>query len=284
MKYTLIIFLAITTTFLSGCGEKDYLVTIATPYGDMHAILYDETPEHKENFVKLIREGFYDSLLFHRVMEEFMIQGGDPDSRNAAPGAALGQGGPNYTIPAEFNKNLYHKKGALAAARQPDEVNPQKASSGSQFYIVDGKQWTREELVTDMNKLGMAAQQVMESNDSLRQALIQVYQSEGPEGYGARLMEMKDYLASETGQSFDKEMAAERIEAYTSEGGVYHLDDEYTVFGQVIDGLDIIDKIAAEQVDGRNRPVNDIPFTLSVEEVAKSKIENEYGYEFPQEK
>ena len=182
---------------------------------------------------------------------------------------------------------MYHKKGALSAARQPDNVNPQKASSGSQFYIVDGQTFEEIELTTDLNRLGLAAQQVMETNDSLRQAMIALYQSQGQTAYGQKLIELKDYLAEESGQpvsNFEKSVDPERLAAYTSVGGAPHLDDEYTVFGQVIDGLDIIDKIAEQPVDGRSRPLTDVPFKVSVEEVSKSKIEKEYGYTFPEEK
>lgn len=286
MKNTLIITCLATLFTLVGCAEKEHLVTITTPYGDMHAILYDETPQHKENFIKLVREGFYDSLLFHRIINDFMIQGGDPESRGAAPGIPLGGGGPGYTIPAEFNEGLFHKKGALSAARQGDEVNPQKASSGSQFYIVDGQTFTEEELTTDVALINQTAQQLMETNDSLRQMLIAVYQSRGPEAYGNKLLEMKEYLAEASGQplsAFKKDMKPDRLEAYTTVGGAPHLDDQYTVFGQVIDGLDIIDQIAETPVDGRSRPLRDVPFKVSVEEVSKSKIENEYGYTFPEE-
>jgi peptidyl-prolyl cis-trans isomerase B (cyclophilin B) len=134
-----LLYLLLFSTLFSCATDKDYLVTIKTEYGDMHAILYDETPKHKDNFIKLAQEGFYDSTLFHRVMKEFMVQGGDPNSKGIAPGARLGNGGPGYNIPAEFNKKYYHEKGALAAARQPDQVNPERESSGSQFYIVQGQ-------------------------------------------------------------------------------------------------------------------------------------------------
>ncbi len=147
---------------LASCAtDQDFVVTIKTRHGDMKAILYDQTPKHKENFIKLAQDGFFDSTLFHRVIREFMIQGGDPNSKGAASGARLGNGGPGYTVPAEFKKDLYHVKGALSAARQPDNVNPNKASSGSQFYIVQGKVWSEQEISIDMNKLGMAAQQMM---------------------------------------------------------------------------------------------------------------------------
>lgn len=281
MKHKLLYFLLLLMTAF-GCAEKEYLVTISTEYGDMHAILHNETPKHKENFIKLANDGFYDSLLFHRVMEDFMIQGGDPNSRNATPGTQLGTGGPDYTIPAEFNKTFFHKKGALSAARIPDQRNPEKESSGSQFYIVDGQTFTEEMLTTDMNKLNQAAQMVMQNDDSLQQILVSIYQTQGPKAYSQKLLEMKQYIATESGIPLAKDIAPERLEAYKTVGGAPHLDDEYTVFGQVIDGLEIIDKIAAQPVGQNDRPVQNIPFTISVEEVSKAKIEKEYGYTFPE--
>ncbi|ELR70273.1 Peptidyl-prolyl cis-trans isomerase [Fulvivirga imtechensis AK7] len=277
----LIVALAVSI-FVSACAtEKDYLVTIKTEYGDMHAILYDETPKHKENFIKLAKEGFYDSLLFHRVIEDFMIQGGDPDTKKAQPGQQLGSGGPGYQIPAEFDKDLFHIKGALSAARTN---NPEKKSSGSQFYIVQGKTWTKEELTTDMNKLGMAARQLMNrgDQDSVKQMLMNIYQTEGPEAYGNKLMEMRSYIEEVMQTDVTKEMAPERLEAYTTVGGAPHLDDEYTVFGKVIGGLDVIDKIAAQPTDQRDRPKNDIRMFVEVEELPKKKISKLYGYEYPE--
>ena len=159
---------------LSECtgNKNDTVITIKTSQGDMVAILYDETPKHKENFIKLAKEGFYNDLLFHRVMQGFMIQGGDPDSRNAAPGQPLGMGSPGYTIEAEFNPKYFHDKGTLSAARLPDQQNPTKASSGSQFYIVQGTiipVADSESLKIDQFKLNAAFQKVMQdiNNKSL---------------------------------------------------------------------------------------------------------------------
>lgn len=190
--------------------QAQTIVVFNTTAGDFKIRLYDETPLHKENFIKLVKQGYYNGILFHRVIPAFMIQTGDPNSRNARPGQTLGDGGPGYTIPAEFLPQFFHKKGAIAAARQGDQVNPQKKSSGSQFYIVQGQPLTKAQL----------------------DALVQ----------------------SNRHQPFSDE----QIESYTTTGGTPHLDDNYTVFGEVFEGLDIIDKIAAEQTDPRNRPVNDI--------------------------
>ncbi|MBL3656772.1 peptidylprolyl isomerase [Fulvivirga sediminis] len=281
-----ILILALLLLAMGSCAsEKDYLITIHTDYGDMHAILFDDTPEHKENFVKLAQDGFYDSLLFHRVIKDFMIQTGDPDSKNAKKNAPLGSGGPGYNIPAEIKQNHFHAKGALSAARQDDRVNPKKESSGSQFYIVQGKTWTKEELTTDMEKLGTTAQQLMarSDQDSVKQMLFNIYQNEGPEAYGKKLMEMKDYMEQVMSVDLSKTISPERLKAYTTIGGAPHLDDEYTVFGKVIDGLDIIDKIAEQPTDRRDRPVEDLKMSVEVEQIPKKKITKLYGYEYPKQ-
>ncbi len=192
---------------------KPTMVVISTDFGEMKAVLYDQTPLHKENFVKLVKEGYYDSTLFHRVIESFMIQGGDPDSKHAKAGQMLGNGGPDYTIPAEFRQELIHKKGAIAAARTADQINPRKESSGSQFYIVQGKKYTMNELSVLSNRMGKQFNQLQK-------------------------------------------------EAYTNEGGVPFLDYEYTVFGQVIEGLDVIDRIAAVATDSYDRPEQDVRMTI----------------------
>lgn len=203
-------------------GEKydlpgsDTLIKISTNYGDIVIKLYKDTPYHRENFIKLTRDGFFNKQMFHRVINQFMIQGGDPHSVNAAKGQRLGTGGPGYTIPAEFRENHYHKKGVIAAARQGDNVNPEKASSGSQFYLVQGKVFTVDELM---------------------------------------LMEQR---------GIHRPFTKEEIEAYTTVGGTPHLDGSYTVFGEVVDGMDVIDKIAASPTDPYDRPVEDIVYTISL--------------------
>lgn len=188
---------------------KACLAELETEFGSMIIQLYDATPKHQDNFVKLVEENYYDSLLFHRVIQQFMIQGGDPDSRGAAPGQPLGSGGPGYTIEAEFVDSLLHVKGALAAARTGDNVNPQKRSSGSQFYIVQGQPITEE---------------------------------------------MLNRIEAQKGFRYSK---AQR-ELYLEKGGAPFLDRDYTVFGQVIEGLDVLDKIAAAPTDPRSRPLTDV--------------------------
>ena len=195
--------------------EKSTYVLIETSYGNMTVKLYNETPLHRDNFVKLVKEGFYDSLLFHRVIRNFMIQGGDPASKYAPAGTMLGNGNVGYTIPAEFRPNLIHKKGALAAARTGDNVNPEKRSSGCQFYIVQGNVW----------------------NEGSFNAMQQ-----------------------QTGKQFTP--AQKNI--YTTIGGTPFLDADYTVFGEVVEGLDVIDKIAAVQCDRADRPVQDVRMKMTL--------------------
>lgn len=190
-------------------APTECLVEIETPYGNMLLRLFNETPKHQENFQKLAQEGYFDSLLFHRVIDEFMVQGGDPNSKNAKPGTSLGSGGPGYTIPAEFVDSLIHLKGRLAAARQGDRVNPQKKSSGSQFYIVHGRTFTDQEI---------------------------------------------SRLEAQNGRRY----SPDQREAYKNIGGAPFLDGNYTVFGEIIEGLDVIDKIAKVKKDRRDRPSTDV--------------------------
>ena len=191
------------------------LVELETAYGNMIIQLYDATPKHQENFIKLIEDRFYDGLLFHRVIDGFMVQGGDPKSKNARKGQPLGSGGPGYTIPAEFVDSLVHVRGALAAARMGDNVNPEKSSSGSQFYIVHGRTVNEESL---------------------------------------------NRIESQKGVRYSKKQR----ETYKEKGGTPFLDREYTVFGQVIEGLDVIEKIAKSPTDNRDRPVENVEMKIRV--------------------
>lgn len=206
VKYSLLILaflFSATGTFAQKTKKKkkETVVTITTEYGEMKLILFDETPEHKKNFIKLAKEGFYNGTTFHRIIDNFMIQGGDPNSKDANPDND-GQGGTDYTVPAEFVAKYKHVRGALAAARMGDQVNPQKKSSGCQFYIVE------------------------------------------------------------------------------NHNGTPFLDNNYTVYGQVIFGLDVIDKIAEQAKDGRDRPIKDIKMTVTVEQMKLKKITKLYGYKF----
>jgi peptidyl-prolyl cis-trans isomerase B (cyclophilin B) len=278
---------AIVTIFISGCAQKkDYVVTIKTNYGDMVAILYDETPKHKANFIKLANEHYFDGLLFHRVIEGFMIQGGDPDSKNAKPGQRLGNGGPGYTIDPEFNPKFFHEKGALSAARLGDEVNPTKASSGSQFYIVQGKKLSENDVKTDPQKLSMGLQQFFQKpeNKVYYDSIIKFYQIGDMKAVEAYVMRLKPKVEEQSGMKMEKDVSPEALKAYTTIGGTPSLDGAYTVFGKVIKGLDVIDKIAAIQKDGSDRPVEDVKMTVTVQELSRRKIEKEYGYTYPDKK
>lgn len=241
--------------------ESGTRVLMQTTHGDLEILLYDATPQHRDNFVKLANEGFYDSLLFHRVINEFMIQGGDPDSKNAPSGANLGSGGPGYTIPAEFNKNFIHKKGALSAARQGDQVNPEKASSGSQFYIVQGKVYDSTELVNMSERINRQKFEVAvrtflfrpENADKLAKA------KELGQTNPNALTEYINSFEDSVSMSYNKvEYTPEQIKVYATVGGTPFLDRDYTVFGEVLIGLDVVDKIATVATGQADRPVEDV--------------------------
>lgn len=263
--------------------KKEPVITISTSFGDMVAILYDETPKHKENFVKLAKEHYFDSLMFHRVIAGFMIQGGDPDSKKAQPGQRLGAGGPGYTIPAEISPKFFHEKGALSAARLGDMQNPSKASSGSQFYIVQGFKLTEEDLQIDGEKFGKAIQMFMQNpvNQPARDSAIALYQSGDQAGYRDYLTKLKPRIEKFSGIDVRRQVDPAKLKAYTTNGGYPDLDGQYTVFGKVIKGLDVIDKITSQPRDPADRPLNDIRMKVTVHEMSRKKIAKEYGYEFP---
>lgn len=288
MKKTGVLFVVLLLScYGRGIAQKtDYVVTITTKFGDMVAILYDETPKHKANFIKLANEHFFDSLLFHRIIEGFMIQGGDPNSKKAASGDRLGFGDPGYTIDAEFNPKFFHEKGALSAARMNDQANPTKASNGSQFYIIQGKVTSEAELRTDADKFTAAIQKFFENpaNLPLYDSLRKLAQSGDTKGYEATILGLKPRIEKATGINVTKEISPEKLRIYTTIGGVPRLDGNYTVFGKVIKGLDVIDKIAAQPKDQADRPVEDIRMFVTVAELSKKKIEKIYGYKYPEKK
>ncbi len=274
-----IVFALIILLVASSCKvDKDYVVSIETEHDVMKAVLFDETPKHKENFIKLAQSGRYDSTIFHRVMKNFMIQGGDIDRKEGVVSKS--------TIPAEFVKKYFHKKGALAAARQPDNVNPKKASSWCQFYIVQGQKFDKNELTIDQGKMNNALGQLMqmEKYADLRQELTGLYQSGDMEGYSKKIASLKSIVEEELKINVSKNISADRVEAYSTVGGAPHLDDDYTVFGQVVEGLEVIDKVAEEPVGGGNKPHKDIFMKITVEELPKKKITELYGIEYPEEK
>ncbi len=247
------------------CNAKEPVVVIETDLGTMKVKLYNETPKHRDNFLKLANEGFYNDLLFHRVIKEFMIQGGDPDSKGAPAGKQLGAGEHGERIPAEFHyPQLIHKKGALAAARMGDQMNPEKMSSGCQFYIVQGKTYSDKE-ITRMED-NMKQQAMMRKFNELKKdhmgeirILMQTQNREGIQELQNKLIkECEDYVAAHPEEC---KMSDEVKKIYKEVGGTPFLDGEYTVFGEVIEGLDIIDKIAAVETAPGDRPVKDVKMT-----------------------
>ena len=207
----------LSSLMLIACKKSEVHVVLETTKGDIELKLYDATPLHRDNFVKLVKERAYDSLLFHRMIRDFMIQGGDPDSKNAAPGVFLGDGDRPYTVPAEFRleEGIFHRRGVLAAAREGDDVNPEQRSSAMQFYIVWGKIFDEQGL------------------DNVQKRL--------DERTGGRV-----------------KLTPEMREVYKTVGGTPHLDGQYTVFGEVVSGLDVVDAIQQVQTDGNDRPVEDV--------------------------
>ena len=241
-------------------------VKISTQLGDIVVRLYDETPAHRDNFLKLAREGFYDGTLFHRVIKDFMIQGGDPQSKGAPAGKALGSGDAGYTLPAEFNPALFHKRGALSAARLGDEVNPERRSSGCQFYIVWGKKYSQGEMGQMARQMEMQAQQQVFDGlvQQHRDDIMQLRRNRDRDG----LMALQEKLIAQTEEIAKKEglgkMSDAAKEVYTTVGGTPFLDGQYTVFGEVESGLNVVEDIQTAATDGRDRPLSDISMTVSV--------------------
>ena len=244
-------------------------VTIKTTEGDITVRLYDETPRHRDNFLKLAQDGYYNGTLFHRVIKNFMIQGGDPNSKGAPAGVKLGTGGPGYTIPAEIQPQFIHKRGALAAARQGDEVNPERASSGSQFYIVWGQVYNDGQIGQLARQLQMQAEQSIFNRlaGEHRKEIMDLRRNRDQAG----LMELQNDLIAQTQAIMAEQGGAALTEAqkqtYTTIGGTPHLDGQYTVFGEVEEGLDVVEKIQGTETMPGDRPKQDIQI-LSVEVMA----------------
>jgi cyclophilin family peptidyl-prolyl cis-trans isomerase len=245
--------------------DKEQMVLIKTEFGNMKVKLYNETPLHRDNFIKLVKDGYYDDLLFHRVISSFMIQGGDPDSKNASKSKRLGGGGPGYTLTSEIVDGLYHKKGALAAARQGDNQNPERKSSGSQFYIVQGKVWNNNDL--DLQEEKATYQAVRDEGMKLfraKQKEIMQLQKEGMvDSISAIKIEIQEQAAKKVDSSRFL-INQERRELYTTIGGVPHLDGAYTVFGEVVEGLNVIDSIAQVEKGAGDRPLNNVIMTMEL--------------------
>ena len=271
MRYKLLAFLLMAAT-INSCGAgasqnakaqsaDETKVLIKTTVGDITVKLYNETPQHRDNFIKLVQEHFYDSILFHRVIRDFMVQAGDPESRNAGKYTQLGSGDPGYDLPAEFvYPKYFHKRGALSAARKPDQANPERRSSGSQFYIVTGKKYRKYDLQDLEQQLDSQEEQslwerlVIQNRDSIIRM-----QAAGDE---AGIMKLQEELVAKKEQ-IQKELgkfkfSEQQVDTYINEGGTPFLDRQYTVFGEVVDGMKVVDKIEASGTDMYDRPRKDI--------------------------
>ncbi len=267
MRTYLLVSLSVALLFSCGRNTKseapeatnnpEAVVVIETSLGTIKVKLYNETPYHRDNFIKLTEEGFYDGIIFHRVINNFMIQAGDPKTKQAEKDAVYGEGDTGYTISAEFVSKLFHKKGTLAAARMGDDVNPKKESSGSQFYIVQGKIFSPEQLtqlINNMNerlKSKIFNQLITEKASKLMSEGNQVDYKKLSEN----LSDTLQYILSKTTMY---SLTPEQVQIYTTIGGTPHLDGDYTVFGEVIEGIDFVDKIAAVNTDQSDRPTTNI--------------------------
>lgn len=285
MKKSVILFIFIISLVSSSCffsslfkRNKETIVLINTSFGEMKVKLYKETPLHRENFIKLVSDKFYDSLLFHRVIKGFMIQGGDPDSKNEFSDIILGNGGPGYTIPAEFNSKYFHKKGAIAAARKGDDRNPGKESSGSQFYIVQGKVFTDAELDKIEKRIYYGNKRDIfnnylnsQENKALKIKIDSLRKEKNILELGRAMKEVENKLQEEYNKLELFEFTEEQRKIYTTIGGSPHLDGDYTVFGEVIEGIKIIEKITSVKTENNNRPVEDIKMTIKIINATKAQ-------------
>ena len=269
MKKTTVVLLTILICGFAACKQdkkakdmsEETKLKIETTAGDIVVKLYNETPQHRDNFIKLAENGTYEGTLFHRVIKDFMIQAGDPDSKNASKGQMLGAGDVGYTIPAEFvYPKYFHKKGALSAARQGDNVNPQKASSGCQFYIVTGKVYSDSALLSMEQQMNQMRFNNLFNTLASKHAkdIYKMRKAGDQEG----LMNLQDTLIAQVERQLagqpEFRFTPEQVKAYTTVGGTPHLDGEYTVFGEVLEGMDVVDKIQRVKTDRNDRPEEDV--------------------------
>jgi peptidyl-prolyl cis-trans isomerase B (cyclophilin B) len=274
LKNLFFVFLLVSS--VACAGDKDYVVTIETRHGNVVALLFDDTPEHKSNFIKLAEEGRFDSTEFHRIIKGFMVQGGDVFGKEGLAAEKW------PTIPAEILPHHFHKKGMIAAARQGNNINPERRSNGSQFYIVQGKVYTENELITDMQALQDAFMRYVqiESQQQLRNEYKRLYEEGKFDSLTTLLVSKRDEIAQSLSLKLTKDFTPEQIKAYTTVGGTPHLDQEYTVFGEVIKGMEVVEKIASEPTL-REVPVDRVFMKVKVERISKKKITKEYGYQYP---
>ena len=264
---------------LQGCkSDKDVLVNINTQFGTIKVLLYEETPLHKKNFIELVKEGKYDSTQWHRIMKGFMVQGGNVNEKEGT------QESLEDRIPAEIISGFMHTKGALAAARQPDRVNPKKMSSSSQFYIVHGKIFSQLSLTIDQFALNQGLSEVMKdpNYDTIAQQFINLQRGNQIEEMNQLALKYVDLVESVQGISLREDISLDRLEAYSTLGGAPHLDNEYTIFGRVVTGLDVVDQMASVSVGRANRPIEDLFMTMEIEVISKKEITKKYGYIYPE--
>ncbi|MFO7878462.1 MAG: peptidylprolyl isomerase [Bacteroidales bacterium] len=265
--FSLVMLLIASCALFRPKGPVEKKVQIETNKGDIFVKLYNETPKHRDNFLKLADSTFYDSLLFHRVIDDFMIQAGDPESKNAERDQRLGSGGPGYTIEAEIVDGLYHKRGALAAARESNDVNPEKRSSGSQFYIVEGNKWTDDKLdLLIKRRNSQVYNKYIErylnkpENQQLQQKVDSLRRHNETEAFNEIYLDLQEKVRPEmmadSVELFD--LNEQQRQIYKTVGGSPHLDGEYSVFGEVVLGMDVVEKIAEVDTDIRNRPLKDV--------------------------
>jgi peptidylprolyl isomerase len=245
---------------VSSSTNPSTVILVETRLGSIKIKLYDDTPLHKANFLKLIKSGYYDSLLFHRVIKDFMIQGGDPNSKHAVAGMVLGEGDAGYTLPAEILPNHFHYRGALAAAREGDQVNPTRRSSGAQFYIVQGKKFTESELSQLQIKLNQRNLQMLTAqiNTQLSDSISHLSLNLSPDSIKA--------IAKQKAVKLYKSIifTEAQVKTYREIGGAPHLDGAYTIFGEVIEGLDVVEKISLLPTDSNNRPLEDLRMNIKI--------------------
>lgn len=247
--------------------EPVFYVTISTNMGNMKVKLYNETPNHRDHFLKLAGEQHFDGTLFYRVVKGFVIQGGSSDSRNAAAGRAIGYG-KAINIDSEFNDECFHKKGALCAPRQPEDINHFKMSDISQFYIVQGRKYTNEELdLIEKATNNPIKKELKEQFYLPRKEELARLKKEDPKAFNKLLREIKDKINFHYSISNKKEFTQGQRDAYITIGGTPELDGDYTVFGEVVEGLDVLNKIASTKVDKNNRPYTDVKIKVSVEKI-----------------
>lgn len=269
--YFLLLTFIMTITSVSS-QEREALVLLKTEFGDIKLKLYNDTPRHRDNFLKLIKEGFYKDLLFHRVIEHFMIQGGDPTSRIAEDSVKIGSGDLGYTIPAEIvYPKYFHKKGALAAARTGNNVNPNRESSSSQFYIVTGKKLSEKDLNNmEKTRIERMKQEIYNKLQAENKSIIKEFYSSGDLDGLAAFRQGLYTRAGEEAQNSKATFTDEQRRLYQEIGGAPHLDGEYTVFGEVIDGFEVLDEIEKVKTDSNDRPKKEIKMDMVILEDYKN--------------